>query len=68
MKDLNYDDDMLVLSSSREVLQVNERGKCFHNTMRGIVKITYRHTFHLQYKINLVTPRTRLHKNYRKHF
>ena len=50
MKDVNYDDDMLVLSSSGEVLQVNERGKCFYNTMRDIVERTYRRTFHLQYK------------------
>lgn len=49
MKDLN-DDDTLVLSSSREVLQFNERGNCFYNTMRDIVERTYRHTFHLQYK------------------
>ena len=34
MKDVNYDDDTLVLSSYREVFQVNERGKCFYNTMR----------------------------------
>jgi len=68
MKDVNYDDDMLVLSSSREVLQVNERGKCFYNNMRDIVKRTYKRTFHLQYKKKLATPRTRLYKNYWKHF
>ena len=50
MKDVNYDYDTLVLSSSREVLQVNERGKCVYNTLRDIVERTYRHTFHLQYK------------------
>ena len=49
MKHVN-DDDILVLSSSREVLQVNKRGKCFYNTMRDPVEITYRCTFHLQYK------------------
>ena len=49
MKDVN-DDNTLVLSSSGEVLQVNERGKCFYNTMRDIVERTYRCTFHLQYK------------------
>ena len=45
MKDVN-DDDMLVFSSSRDVLQVNERGKCFYNTMRDMVERTYRRTFH----------------------
>ena len=50
MKDVNYDDDTLVLSSSGEGLQVNERGKCFYNTVRDIVEGTYRHNFHLQYK------------------
>ena len=49
MKDVN-DDDMLVLSSFEEVLQVNESGKCFYNTMKNIVEGTYRHTFQLQYK------------------
>ena len=49
MKDVN-DDDTLVHTSSGEVLQVNERGKCFYNTMRDTVERTYRHTFHLQYK------------------
>ena len=46
MKDLN-DDDMLFLSSSEEVLQVNKRGKCFYNTMRDTVERTYKRTFHL---------------------
>ena len=50
MKDVNYDDDTLVLSSSGEVPQVNERGKCVYNTMRYIVERTYRCTFHLYYK------------------
>ena len=49
MKDVN-DDNTLVLSSSEEVLQVNERGKCFYNTMRDRVERTYIHTFHLKYK------------------
>ena len=35
MEDEN--DDKLVLSSSRVVLEVNERGKEFYNTMRDIV-------------------------------
>jgi hypothetical protein len=48
MKDVNDDD--LVLSSSRVVLEVNERGKLFYRTLRDIVERTYRHTFHLQYK------------------
>ena len=48
MKDVNYDDDMLVLSSSREVLQVNQREKCFYNTIRDIVERTFMQTFHLQ--------------------
>ena len=33
MKDVNYDDDTLVLGSIGEVLQVNERGNCFYNTL-----------------------------------
>ena len=42
MKDVNDDDDTLVFSSSKELLQVKENNKCFYNTMRGIVEITYR--------------------------
>ena len=49
IKDVN-DDETLVLSSSGEVLEVNEREKCFYNTIRDIVENTYKHTFHLQYK------------------
>ena len=49
MKDVN-DDDTLVLSSSKEVLQVNERGTCIYNTLRNIVERAYRRTFHLQDK------------------
>ena len=49
MKDVN-DDDTLVLSSFVEALQVNEKGKCFYNTMRDTVESTYRHTFHLKQK------------------
>ena len=37
MNDVN-DNDMLVLSSSKKVLQVNERGNCFYNTIRDIVE------------------------------
>jgi hypothetical protein len=49
MKDVN--DDELVLSSSRVVLEVNEGGgKNFYKTMRDIVERMYRHSFHLQYK------------------
>ena len=44
------DDDTSLLSSSGEVLQVNEMDKRFCNTMRDIVKKTYRCTFHLKYK------------------
>jgi len=43
-------DNDLVLSSSRVVLEVNEKGKLFYRTLRDIVERTYRHTFHLQYK------------------
>ena len=49
IKDVN-EYDTLVLSSAGEVLQVNERGKCFYETLRDIVEITYRRTFHLEYK------------------
>ena len=49
MKDMN-DNDTLVLSSSGEVLQVNERGKYSYNTIRDIMERTHRYTFHLQYK------------------
>ena len=49
VNDVNID-ETLVLSSSREVLEVNEREKYFYKTMRDIVERTYRHTFHLQYK------------------
>ena len=48
MDDAN--DDQLVLSSFRVVLEVNRRGKQFYNNMRDIVERTYRHTFHLQLK------------------
>ena len=41
-------DDTLVLSSFGEVMQVNERGECFYNTMRDIVERTYRRSFQLQ--------------------
>jgi hypothetical protein len=49
MKYVN-DDDILVPSSSRVVLEVNERDNFFYRTLRDIVERTYRHTFHLQYK------------------
>jgi hypothetical protein len=47
MKDVN--DDELVLSSSRVVLEVNERGggDFFYKTMRDIVEKMYRCYFHL---------------------
>ena len=48
MEDSN--DDQLVLSSSRVVLEFNRRGKEYYNTMRDIVERTYKRTFHLQYK------------------
>ena len=48
MDDVN--DDELVLSSSRVVLEVNGRGKIFYKTMRDIVERTYRCTLHLQHK------------------
>jgi hypothetical protein len=48
MKDVN--DDELVLSSSRVVLEVNDKGKIFYKTMRDIVERTYICSFHLQYK------------------
>ena len=47
IEDVN--DDELVLSSSRVVLEVNERGENFYKTMRDIVEQTYRRSFHLQY-------------------
>jgi hypothetical protein len=47
-KDVN--DDELVLSSYRVVLEVNDKGKNFYKTMRDIVERMYRHYFHLQYK------------------
>jgi hypothetical protein len=40
----------LVLGSFGVVLEVNERGKLFYKTLRDIMEIMYRHTFHLQYK------------------
>ena len=49
MKDAN-DDNNLVISSSRVVLEVNDGGKLFYRTLRDIVEIAYRCTFHLQYK------------------
>jgi hypothetical protein len=42
-------DDELLLSSSRVVLEVSEREYLFYKTMRDIVERTYRQTFHLQY-------------------
>jgi hypothetical protein len=48
-KDVN-DDDGLVISSSRVVLEVNERRKLFYRALRDIVERTYRRNFHLQYK------------------
>jgi hypothetical protein len=68
MKDVNYDDDTLVLSSSVEVLQVNERGKCFYNTRRDIVERTYICNCHLQYKNQSSYFKTQVIQNYRKHF
>ena len=48
MDDAN--DDQLVLSSFRVVLEVNRRGKQFYNNMRDIVERTCRHTFHSKYR------------------
>ena len=49
MEDLNYDE--LVLSSSRVVLEFNNKGGVeFYKTMRDIVERMYRRTFQLQYK------------------
>jgi len=45
MKDVNDDD--LVLSSSGVMLEVNKRGNVFYKTMRDLVEITYKCTFHL---------------------
>ena len=53
LKDLNHD-ETLVLSSFREVFQVNKWGIFFYKTMMNIVERTYRHTFHLQYKNQFV--------------
>ena len=49
VKDVN-DDETPVLNSSKDMLEVNERGKCFYKTIANIVERTYRCTFHLQYK------------------
>ena len=48
IEDVN--DDELVLSSSRVVLEINQRGEFFNRTMRDIVEQTYRRIFHLQYR------------------
>ena len=45
-KDVN-DVETSALNSSKEVLEANERGKCFFKTMKDIVERTYKHTFHL---------------------
>ena len=44
------EDEMLVLSSIGEALQVNKRGKYFYKTLRDIVERSYRCTFHIKYK------------------
>ena len=67
VKDVN-DDEMFVLISFGEVLEVNERGKCFYKTMREIVERTYNVISTYNTKINLVTPRTRLYISYKKCF
>ena len=64
IKDVN-DDETLVLGSTGEVLQVNERGKCFYNTMRDIVERTYRRTFHLQYKNQFIDSKNQVYINYK---
>jgi hypothetical protein len=46
----DVNDDELVLSSSRVVLEVNESEKNFYKIMRDIVERMYRRIFHLQYK------------------
>ena len=66
IKDVN-DDETLVLSSFGEVLEVNESGKSFYKTIMDIVERTYRCTFDLKYKINLVSPKTWLYINYMKY-
>ena len=46
----NVNDYDLVISSTRVVLEDNERGKQFYKTWRNIVERIYRRSFHLQYK------------------
>ena len=63
IKDVN-DDDTLVLSSSEELLEVNNRGDFFYKTMRNIVERTYRHTLNcfvveMKTKWNYSTHKTR---------
>jgi L-serine deaminase len=48
IEDVN--DNELVLSSSRMLLEVNERMKNFYKAMKDIMEQTYRRNFHLQYK------------------
>ena len=43
-------DDDLVISSTRVVMVVNERGKKLYITLRDIMEIMYKHSFNLQYK------------------
>jgi hypothetical protein len=43
-------DDELVLGSSKVVLEVHEWGKDLYKILIDIVKIKYRHFFHLKYK------------------
>jgi hypothetical protein len=64
LKDVN-DDNILVINSSRVVFEVNERGKLFYIALRNIVKRMYRCSFHLQYKINPVTPIIKLYVHYK---
>ena len=46
----DVNDDELVLSSIGMVLEVNDIGKIFYNTMRDILEIAYMCSFHLLYK------------------
>ena len=39
-----------LVSSSRVVLEVNERGKNFYKSLSDLVEWMYRRSFHLQYK------------------
>ena len=46
----HVNENELVLTSSRVVLDVNERGIFFYITLRDLVEQKYKCSFHLQYK------------------